>query len=149
MESTWNGKYFGHYFIPIKPIFKVLIGVCPLLPEVYSSVVSLHSLSLLFIYFFISVSTPTGLCKLLEGGCYAIAYYYSYLDLNFKSKFCFKPKGVTCRVVSDTELGVPMSSVEWAQHRCFVYIVDPNLASAKALQVSNNEYLGQFSHDCS
>ena len=28
-----------------------------------------------------------------------------------------------------------------------VYIVGPDLASARALQMSNHKYLGQFSHD--
>ena len=38
--------------------------VCPVLPEVYTSVVGLHN-CLYFVYFFISVSTPMVLCKLL------------------------------------------------------------------------------------
>ena len=66
------------------------------------------------------------LCKLLGGGgCYAIEYYYSYLDLNLKSKFCFKSELSLshCRVVLDTVLGVPMSSM------LCVYIVDPDLVS--------------------
>ena len=59
-----------------------------------------------------------------------ILAYYSPLNFKF----------VTCRVVSDKELGVPVSKVQRGelavQGPCFVYIQRPNLASANLYQSS-------------
>ena len=54
-----------------------------MLPEVYTSVVGLHSfVFIIYLFIYKSVSTPTVLCKLLEGGCYAIAdYLYPYYSV--------------------------------------------------------------------
>ena len=44
--------------------------VCSVLPEVYTSMAGLHSVSLLIsLFIYRSVSTPMVLCKLLGGGC--------------------------------------------------------------------------------
>ena len=86
LKSTPTGQHFGYQVIPINVVFNDVYGL-PCLAQ------SLHfcgrsAYCLYFVYFFISlfrsVSMPMGLCKLLGGGCYAIAYYYSYLDLSIK-----------------------------------------------------------------
>ena len=88
LKSTHKGQHFGYHFVCKKQYLRAFHDVHPVLPEVYTSVVGLHSVSLLISLFIcIVVRIPTVLCKLLGGWCmqcYSILFIFKSI---FKSKF--------------------------------------------------------------